>query len=427
MVSCKTTSRDETIKDGEYNKNQKEDISTRRIITTTQLSSTGEISYDLFDVKLSYNQYLTNFSTDYFDAELFPYKYNSKYGYADANGNVVISEKYDSAYPFSENKAFVIINNQLKVIDTAGKELFTVPDKYLYYAENCFFQNGKAILAYYTNPRFDEFYVNAIVINKDFTVSEFKIDITEISYYNNVDVRVLNTPEFAGVLVSYIYGNSEKTDYHFCLYDTTGKEVWKTTDTFTGVPPRGISDAITKELALSLKQYSFNEIYGFSAKNGFMNVVDENKKWGLLNLNTHEIELPYKYDFVGVYSDEVVPVCSYGKWGYVDINGNEIIEPKYKYATEFVDGKANVITDDGSCCSIDKKGNIISTFDIVLGDENYISSYFDELDVCFVVTDDNVSVYTFNGEYLVGSSEKNNIYFSKEYIFINDSMYKVEN
>jgi hypothetical protein len=72
-----------------------------------------------------------------------------------------------------------------------------------------------------------------------------------------------------------------------------------------------------------------------------------------------ELELEDKYDWVGVFSEGLVPVRLNGKYGFVNKTGKEIVPLKYDFARDFnqdLQGLAIVKLND-KCHYIDKKGN----------------------------------------------------------------------
>jgi len=87
------------------------------------------------------------------------------------------------------------------------------------------------------------------------------------------------------------------------------------------------------------------------------------KRYGLIN-KACETVLSYKYEKIGFYGEGLVPVQKDGLWGYVDLEGNTILDFKYSYATVFSNGVATITTgkrDDPkrSLRIINKKGKTV--------------------------------------------------------------------
>src|ERR1700750_2806145 len=58
----------------------------------------------------------------------FPVYLNKKYGFIDAQGQMVIEPRFDWVRRFSEGLAAVEENSQMKYIDVSGKAVITVPN-----------------------------------------------------------------------------------------------------------------------------------------------------------------------------------------------------------------------------------------------------------------------------------------------------------
>lgn len=71
-------------------------------------------------------------------------------------------------------------------------------------------------------------------------------------------------------------------------------------------------------------------------------------------------------NFVGNFEDgrAVFAVVTNNKWlyGYIDINGNTVIQPIYESAGNFNEGRAVVKQGDGKYALIDRKGSVLRTF-----------------------------------------------------------------
>lgn len=327
-----------------------ENQETNQIKTLVEVSSTGQIPYDNF-------HYSDVHGLETTDSNLFPFKYSSKYGFADAEGNVIISEQYDDVRLFSEGKAFVEVNDESMIIDTSGNELYRIPKEYnkaLYSHADNDFKNGKAICTY-TSKDSSSYYINVLVINSDLSTSHSKIPTNAGLTY-----RIINTPEFAGIItynayVEYDTSGTRNDKIAYRLFDLSGNKIWETETLYENLSPKVAQFEYKRALAPT---YSLGILESFKVENGYINVFDENFKWGLLDLSNGKLALDYKYDYVGTYSDGLCNVCSYGKWGYVDLSGNQAFDFNYKYTEKFVNGKALVILEDDSFVVIDKSGAV---------------------------------------------------------------------
>lgn len=79
------------------------------------------------------------------------------------------------------------------------------------------------------------------------------------------------------------------------------------------------------------------------------------------------------------YCDNMIAVCKDGKWGFVDLEGKEIIAPKYKDAKSFSNGLA-AVSDGEKWGFIDSAGNLVIDYLFYGGD------YFNDEGCCMVET-----------------------------------------
>lgn len=73
--------------------------------------------------------------------------------------------------------------------------------------------------------------------------------------------------------------------------------------------------------------------------NGLIKVFQENKWY----LKKSEVLFSPGYDHIGQFTNDVAPVSNAGLWGYVDVNGKEIVKPIYEVALPFKNGSAAVL------------------------------------------------------------------------------------
>jgi hypothetical protein len=95
-------------------------------------------------------------------------------------------------------------------------------------------------------------------------------------------------------------------------------------------------------------------------------------KPGYAIMNTNGETIIEEVCGVNYYSDGLIPVqqlyvdgritTTDGKWGFIDANGNVVIDYQYDFAGQFIDGLSRVVKDD-KYGFIDKNNNIIINFD----------------------------------------------------------------
>lgn len=106
---------------------------------------------------------------------------------------------------------------------------------------------------------------------------------------------------------------------------------------------------------LSLNQYGKLHKYSFiSSFNKGMAKVESNGKWGFIDMNGNEV-IPCKYDKETHFVEDRSIVMRANKWGAIDKKGLEIIPYKYDSISDFYDGYAKVEL-NGKYGVIDKNG-----------------------------------------------------------------------
>lgn len=325
---------------------------TMRAVGLNEVTQSGAIAYDNFSVR---GPYYTNT-----DGTLgIPFSYNESYGYSNVNGTPIIENMpAGNGYNFSEG--YAIVGNT--VIDTAGQRVCELPE-YIY---GGYFQDGQALFVR-TEQIADSLYardynVYIAVLDKNMKFSENMVILP--------DGMHVSTNWFAsnsdGVGCAFgLYGN-KSVESSIGIVNTNGeiiasfngeKAYQSAVSAFSFV---NISAAMSHSSAIGLTDTDLTKM--IFAKNGYVNVMNDSGKWGLMSIVSGQMVIDYQYDYVGAYSDGVIPVCQYGTWGAIDMNGNVVIPcQSYKYISAFVNGRAIAISSSETVCVIDKSGSVVGT------------------------------------------------------------------
>lgn len=94
---------------------------------------------------------------------------------------------------------------------------------------------------------------------------------------------------------------------------------------------------MTGDFVIEPKFYSCHDF-----ENGYALVMQEVTSTGCFIDRFGTIKLNGKNFLISKYSDGLINCSDNGDWGFIDINGNFIIPPTYKYTREFSEGKAAV-------------------------------------------------------------------------------------
>ena len=85
-------------------------------------------------------------------------------------------------------------------------------------------------------------------------------------------------------------------------------------------------------------------------------ILELNGRYGVVNEKSQIVKL--KYDYVGDFDGDFATVRSNNKWGLINKEGKEIVEPKYNYVHRFGENfKANL---KGKIYYFDKEGKEIN-------------------------------------------------------------------
>jgi len=96
-----------------------------------------------------------------------------------------------------------------------------------------------------------------------------------------------------------------------------------------------------------------------SSNRGSLFKASEGEVWGFIDINGNQIIEP-GFKEVTDFSENLAAVKSVwdGRWGYIASSGSMVIPPVFDYATPFNEGRA-VVTVDGNQGLIDKSGKYV--------------------------------------------------------------------
>lgn len=242
---------------------------------------------------------------DFKGNELTPFKYdytksfsegfarvgsNGKYGFINKKGEEIIALKYEKADDFSEGLASVKLNDKWGVINSKGK--LVIPAIYDDISE---FHKGLAI------AKKSEKY--GVIDNEGKTVIPFEYEYIQESLDKFTDT-------IANDKSCFIVEKNKK---------------------------KGLVDGHGKKITSVL----YDDIFNLDSQRTLLIL---NNKSALLNRSTGKMIVGFKYDFIYPFiSENTMYVSNNDKFGFIDIDGNEIIPLIYDGAKNFSEGLAAVI------------------------------------------------------------------------------------
>lgn len=347
--------------------------------------------FALFTITICHSQPIVSFKDE-----------NGKFGFKDAQGNIIVQPKYDYASKYENGLVYVNIDNKYGYVNRQGKEVIPVIYKQVSYTT----KNGGMIWVH-INDRYgfvDSTNKEIIPIKYQWLDSEFKSGMAKAKLngkYGTIDMQgkeviptmydniesITKNGEIVSFIVQkdskymlidksnkslidiksdWIKSESEvfwivvKSNGKYGAFDYWGKKIleleydWIDSDLLTRrafVKKNGkwmlmdtegnkLTEAIYDEMKdKSSGTFSANGNTGFFAVG---KTTNGKTKYGFIDMNGKEVT-EIKYDFCGDLRDSFAHVVFNGKYGIVDNTGKEIIKPDtYDFMETFSDDLAVV-------------------------------------------------------------------------------------
>lgn len=324
-----------------------------------------------------------------FKEGLISIKKNEKIGFMNKKGEIVIEPIYDSAFPFVNGTSRVLLfpenpspsnSGRYGYIDTNGNEITKIEYGYANdfnegYGFVCI--NELENLQGFCNPSAIVDKNGNIVIdsrNKDYLIG-YDVSDGLIGAIKNEKRGFVDTQ--GNVVIDFKYKYASYFKYGYAIVTTTDDKLI-------------LIDKNDKQI-LDLSKY----IHAYFMNEKFI-AVEKNNKWGLIDLEENktvdtiynyltniyedylvvsitpdtfklintkgDIILDLKdYDMVGSISEGFISVRKNNKWGFIDLNGNIVIDIQYERFEDFSEGLAYVVK-DGKEMFIDKENNVILSY-----------------------------------------------------------------
>lgn len=317
------------------------------------------------------NQYET---IDQLSDGLFALQLNGKYGFINTKGELVIPFQFDSTRGFTDGYAIVITDNDFGVIDKKGnivlkmeydgiyptglKQTFLIFDR----KRNKYVANIKGEKIFEIKyDSFDKFYNDYAVIkndNKYGLIDKNGNIVIACKYYalgnyeNGFSLTFKKEKEDLDGLMDLHENILVEPKYDFL---STGLVDFIAINSLKGLMDKSGKIVLTPE---------YDQL-GYSFEEGLIS-ISKDGKYGFAN-EKGEIVISMIYDEVKIFSAGIAPALKKGFWGFIDKNGNTVIDFKFKgemrsfsngYA-EYGKGESSSETNSVKWGFIDKKGNVI--------------------------------------------------------------------
>lgn len=369
LASCSSKNTDRST-----NPADKNDVKNTATAADAKNSATAAIEKTMKFVEMTPevpNQYYA------FSDDMGMFSYNSKWGYLDRNGKVLIEPKYKMANSFSEGYALVKNkDDKVVILDKKGNET-VLNDKYDMNA------------GYLTTDNHYSFHEGLAVVLIKKSASYAVIDTT------GKEIFVMDK--------GGTYGYSPKGYY------SGGVMVWMSFSNFDNALIM-ITDKMGNVVARELKTgYNTNAMPTVHFTDNLLALPNPDNTWNVIDTNAKKV-LSEDFEKLKQPSEGLIPFLKYAKWGYIDYKGKVVIEAQYEDAFSFSNGLAAVKM-NGKIGYIDASNKMViqpqfaetkfSTVTFHVFDKNGVS----------VVPDNNGSVIDKTGKVLLSSAFAANIMY----------------
>lgn len=288
------------------------------------------------------------------------------YGFMDKTGKLVITPKFDDAFPFSEGLSAIKIDGKWGFIDKTGRMII-----HPHFQEALDFNEGVAGARINDKWGFidksGKFIIDPLFhIVYSFSEGLAPVTIIKEEYSDNLQLRCgyidktgkfFIKPQFAwasefseGMARVYEYDKNDPNDFLYCYIEKKN---------------RGIVRPQLKPNQAIYRAYDFSD--GLACILVYDKYEPVNTLQGGCIDKTGKFIIKPKPNFFGIpyiravgfnFSEGLACVYNNG-WKYIDRKGKPVIQIFCKWAHPFHDGLAKIKMSDGKCSYIDKKGKFI--------------------------------------------------------------------
>ena len=297
---------------------------------------------------------------DLFSEGLLAVKTDGKWGYIDKEGRFVIKARFDDALPFSCGLACVAIDEKYGYINTDGEIVID-----LQFEGGANFHEGRARVSVDEKCKYinaDGNYISDTLFDygEDFSNGLALVMMDEKYGYIDLAGEMVIEPRYvmATSFSSGLAGVRESEDGKCGFINKKGKTAIDFIYDEVGQFVDGIARAVLNETLCYIDTAGTILLAGVNANaddfhEGFARIINEDELFGLMNSSGKTV-IDCKYTYLGPLSNGLSLAYDSEKVGYVNANGEYIIEPEYSFfysetsaGFDFMDdGYVIVIKDD---------------------------------------------------------------------------------
>lgn len=317
--------------------------------------------------------------------------WDSKYGYIDHQGNIVIDMIYDVAHSFNEGVAYVEGNNGYYrgyfSIDSKGKKIRDFYSNPIFFDSNHWHDDGFHKIEENGKYGLKDLENNAITPIKYDRIEPFSNGFAVVQFNNEngfIDKKGAEriVPYFLQNFSEGIArGSYSRFDGPYTYFNTEGEiitpKLFHTADDFNGGEAM-----VSFRLRVGFDRVDYKEKSGHINKFGFWvyskSLLPECVGYNFL----------FSYDYVRSFSDGLIAVSFNYKWGYVNTKGKVVIQLKYNMAFSFINKFAivqNSINDKYGVIDVNEEIIVPFLYDSIRPFERGLAVV--ELDNCYGCVD----------------------------------------
>jgi hypothetical protein len=288
------------------------------------------------------------------DIALFPAKWNDLYGFIDVAGNMVIKPQYEEVKEFFEGLAAVNVNGKFGFIDKKGDLVIEPRYKWVH---SGFSEDRVAVSIGDKDYIIIDRSGNEIVHDSHYTCI--------IDYYSEglcpvkVEDALWGFVDKSGVMVikpQFKFANSFSEG--LSAVDFEGRKGFIDHTGQLQIPNRyKTADSFSEGLALTTVLVE-KKTAGLT----FWRSKEENsdKKYGFINKNG-DVVIEHRFEYARSFSDGLAAVKTKEKWGFVDRLGNMVINANYSFVENFSEGLVGFSLSNSSSKYgyMDKTGRVV--------------------------------------------------------------------
>ncbi len=277
--------------------------------------------------------------------------YKGKWGYINKRGETIIDFQYRTTTEFSEGKAIVqMFDREYITIDKIGNKILrgNYEEQYPYYDERSRIKKDGQYG--YLNP--DGIRIDTTIYIKASNFENGKAIVRTREGYQVIgkNLQPLNDDFFDKIYKSDTrYWRFKKGEKYGYLDSENKYQIWKSDLTKAGQFEDGIACITEKGTNYILDMKGIKKEIPYSTIRNLSHgrVAFSNKgKHGVLN-QKGQIIAPEIYDGLYKYAGNRLGYQKGELWGYMDLEGKEIIPPLFPLVWDFNDGMARAITSTG--------------------------------------------------------------------------------